>query len=63
LLYAEQIDGQEVFTYKVKVMRRHDDTWQFGFSDKDNKSEIERETNEAKLSNQFLWVLLHVLQH
>jgi len=30
-------------------MRRHDETWQFAFPDKDNKIEIEREGIEVKL--------------
>jgi hypothetical protein len=48
VLYAGKGEGKEGFTYKVKVMRRHGETWQFAFSDKDNKCEIEREGIVAK---------------
>jgi len=33
----------------LKLIRRHDETWQFGFSNKDEGSEIEREGIVAKI--------------
>ena len=41
VLYAEQVEEKEAFTYTVMVMCRHCETSQFGSSDKDNESEIE----------------------
>jgi len=44
-------------------MRRHDETWQFGFSDKDNKSELEREIIMTKHLDKFIWFVMHALQY
>jgi hypothetical protein len=49
VLYAGQVKEKETFTYMVKVMLRHGDTLQFGFSDKGNMNEIEREDIVAKV--------------
>ena len=49
VLYAGQFEEKEAFTYKVKVMRRHGETSQFAFCEKDNISETEWEGIVAKL--------------
>ena len=42
VLCAGQVKEKKAFTYTVMVMCRHCETSQFGSSDKDNESEIER---------------------
>jgi hypothetical protein len=49
VLYVGQVEVKEAVTYKVKVMRRHGETLQFAFSDKDNMSETEREDIVVKI--------------
>jgi hypothetical protein len=49
VLCVGQVEGQEAFTYEVKVMRGHGETSQLAFSDKYNMSEMEREDTVAKL--------------
>jgi hypothetical protein len=49
VLYNGQVKEKEASTYMVNVMGRHGETLQFTFSDKDNKSEIEREDIIVKL--------------
>ena len=49
VLYAGKSEGKEAVTYKVKVVRRHGETWQFAFSDEDNKFLIERKDIVTKL--------------
>jgi hypothetical protein len=49
VLYVGQVVVKEAVTYKMKVTRRHGETLQFAFSDKDNMSEIEREYTVVKI--------------
>jgi hypothetical protein len=63
VLYTRQVEENEAFTCKVNVMGRHGETLQFAFSDKDNKSEIEREDIMVNLHDHCLQVGLHALQH
>ena len=42
MLYAGQIEQNEVFTYQVKVMKRHGETLHFAFSDEDDMNVRER---------------------
>jgi hypothetical protein len=44
-------------------MRRHDETWQFAFPDKDNKIEIEKKALRRKFYGQLLSDILRALQH
>ena len=60
VLYVGQVEVKEAVTYKVKVMRRHGETLQFAFSDKDNMSEIDRENSgENSMTNFFMWGCTH----
>jgi len=60
VLYVGQVEVKEAVTYKAKVMRRHGETLQFAFSDKDNMSEIEREGHCGENSTtNFMWDCTH----
>ena len=50
VLCVGQVKEKVAFTCKVKCMRRHGETLQMAFSDKDNVSETEGEDNVAKFS-------------
>jgi len=54
VIYAGQVEEKKAFTYKVKVTRRHGETSQFAFSDKDNKSEIKGKTFWRNFCDKFL---------
>jgi hypothetical protein len=63
VLYVGQVEVKEAVTYKAKVMRRHGETLQFAFSDKDNISEIEREDIVVKIPRPISCGTARTLQH